>query len=57
MKVIEQILYAPNEEEARAIVQKTQMEYTGAVFVDSDEQNGENMVVPADENGSGNEQQ
>ncbi|GMH42285.1 hypothetical protein BSKO_10204 [Bryopsis sp. KO-2023] len=45
VKVIEQILYAPNEEEARQIVQKTQMEYAGQVFMDGedaiDQENGE----------------
>lgn len=37
MKTIEQILYAPNEEEARAIVTKCQMEYAGSVFAEADE--------------------
>lgn len=45
VRVIEQILYAPNEEEARQIVQKTQMEYAGQVFIDGeevlDQENGE----------------
>lgn len=37
IKIIEQILYAPNEEEARAIVQKCQMDYAGSVFAEADE--------------------
>eukprot|EP00210_Caulerpa_lentillifera_P005775 g5522.t1 len=38
MKIIEQILYAPNEEEARAIVTKCQMDNAGNVFAEADEE-------------------
>lgn len=41
VKVVEQILYAPNEEQAREIVRQTQMEYAGQVYVDTEEQNGQ----------------
>ncbi|CAD7697315.1 unnamed protein product [Ostreobium quekettii] len=41
IKVVEQILYAPNEEQARDIVRQTQMEYAGQVYVDAEEQNGD----------------
>jgi len=37
MKIVEQILYAPNEEEARAIVQKCQMDYAGNVYAEADD--------------------
>ncbi|CAD7700612.1 unnamed protein product [Ostreobium quekettii] len=40
IKVVEQVLYAPNEEQAREIVRQTQMEYAGQVYVDAEEQNG-----------------
>eukprot|EP00210_Caulerpa_lentillifera_P008262 g7884.t1 len=42
MKTIEQILYAPSEEEARSIVTKCQMDYGGTVFAEADEaENGD----------------
>jgi len=49
IKIIEQILYAPNEEEARAIVQKCQMDYAGSIFAEGDELP---QTIEEDENGN-----
>lgn len=41
VKVIEQILYAANEDQARELVRQTQLEYAGQVYVDAEEPNGQ----------------